>query len=104
MTNATRRTFAATVTLLLGVPPASAQQQSPDLTGLWAARVRFGPDIRGAITLLRGDGGWRADIAGFSVPVRVDGQQISFELPDGEGSFRGTTTGRGIVGQWIEPR
>jgi len=102
MINVTRWTFAAA--LLLRLPAALAQQSSPDLTGLWAARVRFGPDIQGALTLLRGDSGWRADIAGFSVPVRVTGQGVSFELPDQKGSFRGKVTGRDLVGQWVGPR
>ncbi len=104
MTNVTRWTFAATATLLLTLPTAPAQQGPPDLTGLWAARARFGPDIRGALILLRGDSGWRADIAGFSVPVRVDGQGVWFELPDEKGSFRGKVNGRDIVGQWVGQR
>jgi len=102
MTTVTRLTLGAALTLLLALPTGSAQQAPPDLTGLWAARVRFGPDIRGTLTLFRGNGGWHADIAGFSVPVRVDGQRVSFELPHGRGSFRGTSNGRDIVGQWIE--
>jgi hypothetical protein len=102
ITSVTRWTLAATATLLLALPTASAPQAPPDLTGLWAARARFGPDIRGTLTLFRGGGGWHADIAGLSVPVRVDGQQFSFELPDGKGRFRGRSTGRHIVGQWIE--
>lgn len=104
MTNVTRWTCAATATLLLGLPTAAAQQSAPDLTGLWAATVRFGPDIRGPLTLLRGASGWRADFAGFSVPARVDGQRIAFELPDQKGSFRGTLNRRDIVGQWIGQR
>src|SRR5690348_6516922 len=104
MTNLARWMFAATASLLLRVPAAPAQQGPPDLAGLWAGRARFGPDIRGALILLRGDRGWRADIAGFSVPVRVDRQGLSFELPDGKGSFRGKMVGREIVAQWIGQR
>jgi CubicO group peptidase (beta-lactamase class C family) len=104
MTDVTRWTFAATAALLLTLPTAPAQQGPPDLTGLWAARVRFGPDIRGPLTLSRGARGWRADIAGFSVPARIDGWGVSFELPDEKGSFRGKLNGRDIVGQWVGPR
>lgn len=107
MTSATRSAFAAAAILLLTLPTVAAQPAPqaqpapPDLTGLWAATVRFGPDIRGPLILLRGAGEWRADIAGFSVPVRVDGRRVSFELPNDKGSFRGTLSGRDIVGHWI---
>jgi CubicO group peptidase (beta-lactamase class C family) len=101
MTNVTRLAFAATATLLLTLPTVAAQQAPPDLTGLWAAQVRFGPDIRGPLILLRGASGWHADIAAFSVPAHIDGQRVSFELPDDTGSFRGKLNGRNIVGHWI---
>jgi CubicO group peptidase (beta-lactamase class C family) len=51
--------------------------------------------------VLRVGDGWRADIAGFSAPARVDGHGVSFELPDGKGSFRGKLNGGRIIGQWI---
>lgn len=104
MPNLTRWTLAAAATLVVSLPIAPAPQAPPDLTGLWAARVRFGPDIRGPLTVLRDDSGWRADIAGFSVPARVDGQRVSFELPDEKGSFRGKVNGRDIVGHWVGQR
>ena len=94
-------TFAATATLLLARRTAPAPKSAPDLAGLWAAKVRFGPDIRGPLTLLRGGKAWRADIAGFSVPARFDGGEVSFELPDGKGNFRGRLSGSGITGHWI---
>ena len=43
-----------------------------------------------------------ADIAGFSVPVKQQGQKLSFDLPDGKGSFRGERSGDQIDGQWIQ--
>ena len=52
--------------------------------------------------LRRGDG-LVADIAGFSVPVKQQGKKLSFELPDGKGSFRGEHVGGQIDGQWIQP-
>jgi CubicO group peptidase (beta-lactamase class C family) len=87
--------------LFLAVRSAAAQENAKDLTGLWAAKARFGPDIRGPLLLLRAGNEWRADIAGFSVSARVDGSAMSFELPDGKGSFRGKLDGRAIVGHWI---
>jgi CubicO group peptidase (beta-lactamase class C family) len=88
---------------LLALPPGAACQSPPDLTGLWAATLRFGPDIGGTLIVLRTPDGWRADIAGFSVPARSDGAIIAFELPDHKGSFRGRMTGRAIHGHWMQP-
>jgi CubicO group peptidase (beta-lactamase class C family) len=104
MCAASRLTFALTATLLLASRTAPAQQGAPDLSGLWAATARFGPDIRGPLLLLRSGKAWRADIAGFSVPARLDGRELAFDLPDSNGSFRGRLSGSGIAGQWIGPR
>ena len=54
-----------------------------DPTGLWAAKGRFGPDIRGSLTMDRA----RAEIAGYSAAVHANGDDLTFEIPDG-GSFR----------------
>ena len=86
----------AVVTLVLCLAlAASAPAQLPDLTGLWGATLRFGPDIHGTLLIYRTPDGWRADIAGFTVPVRGNAPPFAFELPDGKGSFRN--------GHWIQP-
>ncbi|HEY6158640.1 MAG TPA: serine hydrolase [Gemmatimonadales bacterium] len=112
----------AVLALLAPSGPAAAQAE-PDLQGLWSATLRFGPDIRGPLIIYRtaDGGGWRADIAGFSIPVRIDSQSVRspspegrggqgvrtstkrsqgvrffFELPDGKGSLRD--------GFWIQPQ
>jgi CubicO group peptidase (beta-lactamase class C family) len=89
--------------LLLGAAvSAQPATQAPPLDGLWVAEVRNGPDIRGSLMLVpRGDG-LVADIAGFTVPVKQQGQSLSFDLPDAKGSFRGSRDGRSIEGQWIQ--
>ena len=87
---------------LLALPPGAVCQTPPDLTGLWAATLRFGPDIGGTLLVFRTPDGWRADIAGFSVPARHDSAVIAFELPDNKGSFRGRLSGRAIHGHWIQ--
>ncbi len=76
---------------------------TPDLQGLWAASRHFGPDIRGTLLILQTGAGLRADIAGLSAPVRVDGRLLHFALPDGRGEFRGHRQGQEIVGHWIQP-
>ena len=72
------------------------------LEGLWVAANRFGPDIRGTVLLLPRNGVLVADIAGFTVPVRQQGNAFAFDLPDGKGSFRGMRGGTQIDGQWIQ--
>ncbi|MGH7521757.1 MAG: hypothetical protein ACREMI_10795, partial [Gemmatimonadales bacterium] len=49
-----------------------AQAAAADLTGLWSATLRFGPDARGTLLVMRTPDGWRADIAGYNGLARVD--------------------------------
>lgn len=94
----------------LGILPAASEAQAPDtsaraLAGLWHAKLRFGPDVRGSLTVEHEAGAWRAEIAGRSATARLLGDTLSFELPDGRGGFRGRLTPRRerIVGHWIQP-
>jgi CubicO group peptidase (beta-lactamase class C family) len=80
----------------------SADRRPPSLEGLWVAKARYGPDVRGPLVVRPGGSGLIADIAGFAVPVRQQGKALSFELPDGKGSFRGIRTGAAVEGQWIQ--
>jgi CubicO group peptidase (beta-lactamase class C family) len=73
-----------------------------NLEGLWAAKERYGPDIRGTLTILPRGGVLVADIAGFTVPVRQQGNALSFDLPDRLASFRGRRSGQEISGHWIQ--
>jgi CubicO group peptidase (beta-lactamase class C family) len=82
---------------------ASAQPAATtDLEGLWVAHAHYGGDVHGKLMILRRGDGLVADIAGFSVPVKQQGKKLSFELPDGKGSFRGEHLGGEIDGQWIQ--
>ena len=96
---------AAALVAACAVPATDARAQagdSADLVGLWAAKRRFGPDARGPLLLERSRGGYTADVMGFAVPVRVSDGELSFELPDGAGGFRGKTqTGGAIRGLWF---
>jgi CubicO group peptidase (beta-lactamase class C family) len=94
--------------LQTGAPTvASAESDAGELSGLWQAKRRFGPDIRGALLISRDGDDWRAEIAGRTVPASITGEAISFRLADGrDGEFRGTfdaarTT---ITGHWIQER
>lgn len=83
------RPILLSVLALLAPTARAAAQAAPDLQGLWAATLRLGPDIRGTLIVHRAADGWRADIAGYSVPAQVNrgAQSVSFTLPDGKGSF-----------------
>src|SRR5688572_20264549 len=85
--------------LTLAVSQAVAQTPLPDLSGVWGARLRFGPDARGTLLMTQS---W-ADIAGYRVAVKNEGGTLSFELPDDQGKFRGKFVGREIHGHWIQP-
>ena len=89
------RHYLAWVFALLGPSVLCAAQSPPDLSGLWSATRRFGPDIHGPLIIYRTPAGWRADIAGFSVPAQIKGQTFAFALPDAKGALRD--------GFWIQP-
>lgn len=90
----------ATTVLAAGAAAQSVSQDSPE--GLWVARQRYGPDVHGTLLILPVNKTLRADIAGYSVPVRVDGRNFSFVLPDNRGSFRGVALGNELAGQWTQ--
>jgi CubicO group peptidase (beta-lactamase class C family) len=84
---------------------ASADPESAnELAGLWQAKRRFGPDVRGMLLVAQNGNEWQAEIAGRKVPVKVTGNALSFQLDGKEGEFRGTFDGTRalIVGHWIQ--
>ena len=86
-----------------GAPVLQAQTRDPDadLTGLWTARKRFGPDARGPITITRTANGYSADIIGLAIPVTARDGELFFELPN-SGGFRGKVrSDRSIHGIWF---
>lgn len=95
-----RSLWIALLLIAAALPAAAAK----DLGGLWEARLRFGPDLRGPLTLYRNARGWSADFAGRTIPAREERGVISFELPDGEGSFRGRFDESDIAGHWLQPK
>jgi CubicO group peptidase (beta-lactamase class C family) len=90
------------IALLLLLGDVHAQQPS-ELVGLWKAQQWFGPYVRGPLLIERTESGWSADIAGRVLPVRANGDQLTFELPNDAGAFRGHFDRTRIVGQWISP-
>jgi CubicO group peptidase (beta-lactamase class C family) len=103
-----RRVTAAAAILAAGsiairarTPPGSAAE----LAGLWQAKRRFGPQVRGTLRLEKREGVWRAEIAGRSINARSMGETIAFELPADQGTFEGALEPKSsrILGHWIQP-
>ena len=91
--------------LTLPMPAASSPGEPTDLVGVWEAQRRFGPEVRGMLTLSRDGDLWTAEIGSHRLSATTDGCWISFELPGDRGSFRGCLeTGGPIVGHWTQPR
>ena len=102
--------FAALAALCAGPAcPQSSQQgaaeQPKDLSGLWAAKKWFGPEVRGQLIIRRGKDGLRAGIAGRMADVRVNGAEVSFDLPGEDGGFSGGFEGADVIrGHWVRGR
>ena len=95
-----RRSLAIIAACLLLADSAAAAE----LDGLWQAKRRYGPDIRGTLLVTQTGDAWQAEIAGRRTPVEVNGDAVSFKIMDGkEGAFRGTfaKSRAKIVGHWI---
>jgi hypothetical protein len=87
-------------------PTMATDASAGDLAGLWGCERSFGPEVRGQLTIAREQSEWRALIAGFDAPVRVDEEFLTFALPGDRGKFRGRVIqdGAKIRGHWIQPR
>jgi len=78
-----------------------AAVQAEDLTGLWKAKSRFGPDARGPLIVQKDGTTYSADMLGRRVPIRLEAGELLFELPDRLGRFRGKPEGTNIRGHWF---
>src|SRR5882672_2266422 len=81
---------------------AAVSAHGADITGLWKAKGRFGPDTRGPLIIQKEGGAYSADLLGRRVPIRVEAGELSFELPDRLGRFRGKFEGLNILGHWFQ--
>lgn len=99
----------ALLSLTLAPRPQTAKAQgnsAKELVGLWEAKKRFGPEVRGTLFVRQTGATWQAEIAGRFAPVKLEGDDISFELPNGQGKFRGRFDARRtkVVGHWTQPQ
>jgi CubicO group peptidase (beta-lactamase class C family) len=73
-----------------------------NLSGLWTAKKRLGPDVRGPLLITRNGNTYTAEVTGKSVPVSTRGDELTFELPHGAGGFRGKLESGTIRGIWFQ--
>ena len=84
--------------------PAPTEAASTDLSGLWQAKRRFGPDAVGPLAIERSGDSYVADMAGRRLPVRLDHGELGFDLPGDQGRFRGRFDGAATIrGLWVRP-
>lgn len=102
-----RSMWIALLLVVAAVPaaaPAAPAASVDELAGLWKAKRWFGPFARGPLVIQRTGETYTAEIVGRILPVRVDKSELSFDLPNGQGSFRGRLqAGGAILGQWYPP-
>lgn len=96
-----RRFFVLTLAMLFAFPAAAADSDA--LVGLWKAKHWNKPRTRFTLIIERHGDAYTADVAGRVVAATVKGREISFQLPNGSGSFRGNVGPEEIAGQWYQP-
>ncbi|HEX8847802.1 MAG TPA: serine hydrolase [Pyrinomonadaceae bacterium] len=84
-------------------PTATPAAAADELAGLWKAKKRFGPDARGPLIIQKDGAAYTAEMAGRRVPVRMDRGELTFDLPDNQGTFRGKLEAKNILGHWFRP-
>lgn len=98
--------LAACMCIALAAPGASQSTSASmdDLSGVWAAKKWFGPDVRGQLVISQTPDGLRAEIAGRYANVVKRGREILFELAGDQGRFTGTLDSDGAIrGHWVRP-
>ena len=81
--------------------PVASSTNVDYLAGLWGAKKRFGPDARGTLTIRRDVIGYTAELIGRLMPVHTNQGELTFDLPNGQGTFKGRFEGKDIFGYWI---
>jgi len=97
---------ATALAVSLARPAPSQTNAAAELAGLWEAHARFGPDVRGTLTVARDPDGWRGDIAGRAAPATVAGDDVTVTFGETDGAFIGRfdRAHTRITGHWIQPR
>lgn len=102
------RSMGIALLLIVAALPAAAAAapaaSADELAGLWKAKRWFGPFARGPLIIQRAGETYTAEMIGRTVPVHVEKGELSFDLPNGQGSFRGKLQAGGtLLGHWVPP-
>ncbi|HEV2765846.1 MAG TPA: serine hydrolase [Pyrinomonadaceae bacterium] len=84
--------------------PGATLVETDELSGLWKAKKRLGPTVRGPLIIYKDRSRHVADVMGRRVPVRTEKGELTFDLPNELGTFRGKLEGTRILGHWFLPR
>jgi CubicO group peptidase (beta-lactamase class C family) len=99
----TLRLLLLTILLASFIPAPAAAAPDP-LVGLWKAQRWFGPHARGRLVVQRAGGEYVADMVGRRMPLREERGELAFDLPNGQGRFRGRFDGPDLLrGHWFPP-
>ena len=81
----------------------AASSVAKDLDGLWMAKKRFGPDIRGTLIVQRNGSDYTADLSGrFVLTTTAPNGELTFALPNRGGIFKGKLDRQNnITGHWF---
>ena len=83
-------------------PPAAPSENGADeLAGLWKAKRWFGDFESSRLIIQRNGQVYTADMLGRILPVRMDKDELTFALPDGQEKFHGRLQASGIHGHWM---
>lgn len=82
---------------------AAAERGTADLSGVWVAKLRYGPDPRGEIFLARRGKEYRADFAGGRAVGAARTGRLVFGLDGGELRADLDSSTSRIKGFWIQP-
>lgn len=97
------KTIVALAALLAAPPAVEAAPAEPPLEGLWSAKVRYGPDLRGPLVVERRGGAFVAEIGGRVAAARDDNGVAVFDF-GGVAEFRARIVERdgAIEGFWTQ--
>jgi CubicO group peptidase (beta-lactamase class C family) len=92
----------------IGVPaqvptPGNKSGSVDELVGLWKAKQQFGFGADRMLIIRKTGETYTADLAGRVLSMRVEKGEISFSLPDAQGTFSGKLQKSGILGHWVAP-
>jgi len=75
-----------------------------DLIGVWGEKRILGPYVSGVLDIRLDASGGTAEIDGQVGAVNRQGANVSLELANAQGAFRGQIYGDTLTGHWIQPR